>query len=392
MSPLDPASCFAISACSALVGAVMLRLEHVPDARMRGIVDTWATGLAVLGMSLGIITVTGPMSPPWAEFLMLTGVVAAIPILTHSLGELLGVRWASRRNMLLALLVITAVQALAGAQGGRAPGIAHAVLSVLATFVMSAAAWPFLARPRSYAEFSAGLCGAFYTLSWVVRAAFTLTWTGDVQPFHLYLPDALIGPYSLLYGTLPAVLATLLMNLQNDALERQLAALAATDELTGALVRREVRERARQALNRRRAGDHALALMMIDLDAFKSINDRHGHPAGDRVLRHTADLLRSQLRGDALLGRYGGEEFVVMVGVESVAAARLIAERLREGVALMPCRLSEGAQLRVTVSIGVALVGESEELDAAVARADEALYRAKHGGRDRVEMSLIAAA
>jgi diguanylate cyclase (GGDEF)-like protein len=162
------------------------------------------------------------------------------------------------------------------------------------------------------------------------------------------------------------------------------------------LMRRALRERAPGMISASQAKGRESALLMVDLDRFKSINDDHGHPAGDAVLRHTAQVLRTQLRPDALLGRFGGEEFMVLVDVKDVAAARSVAERLRMAVADSPCELGKGSSknassVRVTVSIGVAMLGPAEGMDSALMRADEALYRAKRSGRDRVEVGLVAA-
>jgi diguanylate cyclase (GGDEF)-like protein len=132
---------------------------------------------------------------------------------------------------------------------------------------------------------------------------------------------------------------------------------------------------------------------MLDLDRFKSINDQHGHATGDAVLRLASQALKGSLRsGDTLLSRYGGEEFVAMVPVEDLTIARRVAERLREAVA----EVDWDGQLRlhpgVTVSIGVALVAGAEGLDAALLRADEALYRAKREGRNQCQVALAVTA
>jgi diguanylate cyclase (GGDEF)-like protein len=130
---------------------------------------------------------------------------------------------------------------------------------------------------------------------------------------------------------------------------------------------------------------------MLDIDHFKDVNDRFGHASGDLVLRHAGMLLREHLRTDALLARYGGEEFVVLVPVPDLRGARLVAERLRQAVASSPWRAVDGRPMDVTLSVGVALIGPREALDAALRRTDEALYRAKGEGRNQVQVAMAVA-
>jgi diguanylate cyclase (GGDEF)-like protein len=129
------------------------------------------------------------------------------------------------------------------------------------------------------------------------------------------------------------------------------------------------------------------ALLMLDLDHFKHINDNHGHGWGDAMLRAFARTLREHLRRTDLVGRLGGEEFAILLPATEIAAAGRFAEGLRERVAGMVLETGRQA-LRVTVSIGISSLEQNDVLtDAALARADAALYRAKSAGRNRVELS-----
>jgi diguanylate cyclase (GGDEF)-like protein len=121
---------------------------------------------------------------------------------------------------------------------------------------------------------------------------------------------------------------------------------------------------------------------MLDLDRFKAVNDRWGHAAGDEVLRALAGALRAELRACDLGARFGGEEFLVLLTDTQLDDAMRAAERIRRRIAALEIDAGE-ALLRVTVSIGVAQLREGEAVDAAIARADAALYRAKAEGRDR---------
>ncbi|MBJ6984048.1 diguanylate cyclase [Luteimonas sp. MC1750] len=126
------------------------------------------------------------------------------------------------------------------------------------------------------------------------------------------------------------------------------------------------------------------AVLMLDLDHFKSINDTHGHEAGDRALKHVAALLVENTRGSDYLFRYGGEEFVVVLGSVSREDAVAIAEGLRNAIALAPVALADGSTLQLTGSIGVAVQDGHPDYERVLARADAAMYAAKRGGRDRV--------
>ncbi|MGA1540828.1 MAG: GGDEF domain-containing protein, partial [Chthoniobacterales bacterium] len=163
-----------------------------------------------------------------------------------------------------------------------------------------------------------------------------------------------------------------------------LAQRARTDELTKLLNRREVFDRLRDLHGKTPRTGHGLAVLFVDFDKFKSINDTHGHAAGDEVLRVTADRIRSCLRHDDDLGaRVGGDEMMVVLhGVHGLPDAAAVAEKLR-ALAAQPVRYN-GTTIPATVSIGVALAHRGENPEALVARADEAMYRAKQHGRNQV--------
>ena len=161
-----------------------------------------------------------------------------------------------------------------------------------------------------------------------------------------------------------------------DALER----VANTDALTG-LANRHA---AAQALGERLGRiPEPLTLMLLDLDEFKRINDSHGHQAGDAVLREAASRMRAALPEDALLGRWGGEEFIAILDGAPGREPASVAEAMRAALDAAPVPF-EGVAIPVTVSIGVATAFASDGVDALLAEADAALYRAKHAGRNRV--------
>ena len=162
--------------------------------------------------------------------------------------------------------------------------------------------------------------------------------------------------------------------------------LALTDELTGLYNRRYIFAHFNEMLARAPESGSDVALMMFDIDHFKSVNDHHGHPVGDEVLRELAGRAVRQVRSVDLVGRIGGEEFVVVMPETSLAGAVVVAERLRAAVAAEPFTVQGGSKkLPVTISVGVAVGGEEgRTLESLLKRADDALYSAKNAGRNRV--------
>jgi two-component system cell cycle response regulator len=176
------------------------------------------------------------------------------------------------------------------------------------------------------------------------------------------------------------------ISLQEGLLEAQeaLRGLAAHDDLTGLWNRRMILDRLETELQRAKRESTHIGVAVVDLDHFKEINDTYGHAAGDGVLRYAADRMRTILRGYDYLGRYGGEEFMIVVSKADAATVTEVAERCRRAVAEHPATIGDG-QVAVTVSIGVAsthAVGYDEE--ALIHTADAALYQAKAEGRNRV--------
>ncbi|NKN32718.1 diguanylate cyclase [Marichromatium bheemlicum] len=172
---------------------------------------------------------------------------------------------------------------------------------------------------------------------------------------------------------------------ERKRLEQRLRELANTDDLTGLTNRRHFFTKLQHALDRTRRHHTATAVLMLDLDHFKQINDSYGHGGGDAVLRAFAAVLRAELRSTDCAGRLGGEEFAVLVPDSDLDAAHQFAERLRGHIAALRVEHKETV-IEVTVSIGCTQVeADDRDPDSILARADEALYRAKRNGRDRVE-------
>lgn len=173
--------------------------------------------------------------------------------------------------------------------------------------------------------------------------------------------------------------------LENARLHRVVERQALVDGLTGLANRRQSEDALATEISRAARFDNALTVVLADLDDFKALNDRYGHPAGDAVLRAFAGILDETLRDADLAGRWGGEEFLLLLpGTDSLGAMQL-AERIRATLAGRAILTPDGAAARVTASFGLATLAPGMTEEELVAAADAALYAAKRGGKDRVE-------
>ena len=190
--------------------------------------------------------------------------------------------------------------------------------------------------------------------------------------------------------TIATAFILLAMSKERTELRHKTAALI--DPLTGLLNRRAFLADAEVLLQQQIARDRPVAVLLVDLDHFKSINDRFGHSAGDKVLQIFAKTARSSLRQSDLVGRLGGEEFTVVLADASIDNAYLVADRLRKTFAAAAATV-DSHTLHATASIGVAvIVDPSQDLSKLMTLADQALYLAKARGRNRVELAPIEAA
>lgn len=193
--------------------------------------------------------------------------------------------------------------------------------------------------------------------------------------------------------------------LDNALVAERLKRVGLTDALTGVHNRRYFESRCLEEVKAAQRSGQPLVCLLLDVDHFKRINDNHGHPAGDAVLREVGQLIRAQLRGNDVVARYGGEEFVLLLPDTPLDGGVETAERIRTAIAAaaMPVQAEQAQPLRITVSLGVAQLqtegrksggaGETpaprpsavESMKLLVQRADQALYAAKQGGRNRVQ-------
>ncbi len=174
---------------------------------------------------------------------------------------------------------------------------------------------------------------------------------------------------------------------QSRASQEELERLARFDSLTGLYNRRTVLGLLDDQIKRAKRYDEALAVLMVDIDHFKKVNDRYGHLVGDRVLEAVAAVLSQSVREVDIVGRYGGEEFLATLPKADTLAARIVGERMRRAVEAAGMTAHDGTVFHVTVSVGISSYRSGEDHLEFIGRVDDALYRAKQNGRNRVEVS-----
>lgn len=202
--------------------------------------------------------------------------------------------------------------------------------------------------------------------------------------FSVFLPFI-----SILGGSISDLRKKLMAsNAQLQEVLQQVTELATHDELTGAYNRRYLLEMLAHEKNRTDRGGAGFCVCILDLDHFKRINDSHGHPVGDAVLKTFADTVQALLRSTDFFARYGGEEFLLFLPQTSLDMAQHCIRRLQDALLAAEYRgLPQGS--RVTASIGVAQYNLQESVAELIERADKALYRAKQNGRNRMELALF---
>jgi len=214
--------------------------------------------------------------------------------------------------------------------------------------------------------------------------------------FPIHAGQELLGEITAFSGSKPvgvsdrATLALLARELgmvaKTQFLIEQTKLLAETDALTGLYNRRRINSTLEHEVQRARRHHHSFSVLISDIDHFKSVNDRFGHNVGDEVIRRVAATLQRSVRRIDFAGRWGGEEFVVLMSDTPLEGAKVVADRIRAEVEALPPL--EGGPDRITVSIGVAMYDEKGTPIELIERADHALYLAKGGGRNRVELAL----
>jgi diguanylate cyclase (GGDEF)-like protein len=328
----------------------------------------------------------------WKQQAPAEGITAQLPLLSSSVAGLLSARREATRQLIAHNQFIDLVESVpAGIVLIDGDGVG-AVINEPAAALLGCAAGNLraadLAGPmralRLRSDNHAELEQAYAAQMGNVNFAATLNWTFGERTFEVDThPVRGNGEHGRIW-LFTDVTADLLM-------AAELRRLASSDPLTGVPNRRHFEERSAQIIAAREASGHSVAVLMVDVDHFKAINDTHGHPVGDEVLKVVARRCRDALRERDLFARFGGEEFIALLSAPVIDEVPAAAERLRHAIAAEPITVG-GTRIAVSVSVGGA-VGEALPgcdatlLEDLVARADEALYQAKTAGRNRVRMA-----
>lgn len=395
MSVIDVYTCYALAGGGSLIGLGLVSLVRTEHPRIRRALLLYRAAFLCLSAFL-VVLVTPPehMREVWRHGI---GVCAtAVTLLAWGFRELNGERMPWSVGLLISL----------GAGcllwfGGEVLGPHDYQLLVAVVFATIAVGTlldqgRLLLRsqePRLSGEWALLFTALLFSLDWLVILEFSWDHPGPYPPHLLLAPDWLMAPSAMGIALLPLSVAAIVFAMINDRLYQQVHHRSLSDDLTGILSRRGLREHGQRLLANQPANSLGVALLMIDIDHFKSINDRHGHLVGDEVLRHVTQVLSDHLRDDALLARYGGEEFTVMLPLRAVEDAQVVAERLRQVVEAHPCQVASGQgglTIGVTISVGVAFHHRTRPLEEALSRADARLYEAKQAGRNRVSSETLA--
>lgn len=386
---IDGRSLLALAAALCIVfGLIVLALERrlrqpIPGLRL------WAVSNFLLGGATALHAMQG-IEPLWlpaivGNTLILAGLASAV----GALGQFDRRRVPRRLLGGLCAALMTGVALLLFVWPSF-PGRSLLMVAGMATFSLWAVASLAIGNPLSITRI-VGITG----FGGIGLANLSRLWAhaselDEGTQLNLYSP--VIAVYIgvlVIFGVLCNVGFVLLIT---DRMHDWVLQLARTDHLTGALSRGALYTQAQRDLQLARRQHTFTAAFIVDIDHFKTINDGHGHAAGDAVLRHVAHHGQAVLRCTDLFGRYGGDEFVAVLPETDLLTAAAIAERLRVAVG-EPSPAVPGGSPAATVSIGVAAVAAgSDGIDELIAQADRALYNAKHAGRNRTRVADEAAA
>ncbi|WP_124951126.1 GGDEF domain-containing protein [Sulfuriferula thiophila] len=382
---LDIRTIMVMIAMLALLLAGLLELARLNAGNDRGI-RQWVYANLCIGLGLGLAFFFHTPTPGygWAVVAGSTLISAAIGLQYHGLQEFKGVR----SDWRIAALIVSAVFALNFWLAVLQPDVTIRSIANSLIYAVGYAACARLLLVRTEPSMKSacwftGLSFALLALVLFVRGLFIWhSHAGIYQGVYTQLP---VNTLLFFIATVVQLFVTFgFVLMLNNRLVAEVQKLALRDMLTGAFNRRDLEaEAAVQWARHLRTGD-TLAIMMLDIDLFKSVNDQYGHQTGDEVLRHLARIAQSVIRGDDYFARYGGEEFCILMPSTTEQEALVLAERLRTTYAAATIEFS-GKPMNSTISVGIA---DSMQTDSSfsslIAAADQALYRAKQEGRNRV--------
>ena len=377
---LDPRTLIAAS----LLIAVLLGAVSLAFATMRGssrIIGAWGKAMLLLAAGLLGLALRG-MIPDWISIAVAnTAVVASLVLALRGLRRFLGSAprdapgWGLTAALFAYLLLFAVVW----------PSTVARIVAVSAALGIVAARGAMLLHRGAPEEcrLSCRFTGAVF---WAVTAMTTVRAIGAlVAPTDDVLTPQPLNAVTFLFYVAFILVSTLgVMWMEIESLQGELVRSARYDSLTDLYNRGTFLVEFEREVSRSARGGPAFSLAIFDLDRFKLLNDRYGHPVGDRVLRAFADALRASIRKHDVVGRYGGEEFALLMPQTGKETAVRVADRVRRELEARGVSV-DGQRIEMTVSGGIASYGlDGQDWDALLTAADDALYEAKNAGRNRI--------
>jgi diguanylate cyclase (GGDEF)-like protein len=387
---MDPLTALAIiSVLVLMTGGLLALMNRDFPADLQPSARDWCAGAVVFAIGTALLAAQNLVPPAWVLPVANGCILLGYTLYWRAVRRFCGlhdVTWifATTAAVVICVVFFTAIS----------PNFAVRVVLVSAAIagVSFGGAYTLLRHPPSHAAVSHKVLLWVFLLNGAVMAARSLYFAA-LQPAGSTVLDAHSWVTSVISvtGTFLPVLGTVaFLLLCTERVRRRWEYAASTDELTALMNRRTILSAGEASFAQARSANKPFSVGVVDVDHFKSVNDRFGHEAGDKALKHVAALLSANCRGLNKVGRLGGEEFVVLLPFADPFDAATAAERLRYALESTPLQLSALAEpLRLTASIGVASqTGADRDLSELLGRADRALYAAKGAGRNRVEVAV----
>lgn len=376
---------------SLMLGAIMFLTVRNYPGDLRTALRIWACGQGVQPLGWFLLALRHQISDALSLILGNLLVIAGFNACIHALDVYSGRR--ARYTLFAALIGLNLVMTTLFTYWPppvkiRLIGLSSVLILVfaLATSAVLDVAGPHIRRPASH-WITAGI---FATGVVVLVARIAALLVGGAPGGTVFV-ETRMEQLVFTYTSFVNIIGTFgFVMMCNDRFNAELTRLAAEDSLTGAFNRRTFAAHANRAFDAARREARPLALLLIDADHFKRINDEHGHAAGDAALREFTRVFRNSLRRGDTLGRVGGEEFAALLPDCDERAGHALGERLRCAVETSHFR-HDGKDVALRVSVGIAAVGDADrDFESLSRRADRALYAAKRGGRNRVVIAAPA--
>ncbi|HEY0876821.1 MAG TPA: GGDEF domain-containing protein, partial [Zeimonas sp.] len=380
--PFDLRSIFLVAACTAALGCATFVALRPIHPRWSAVLRRHAIAMATMSAGLLLYALRDHLATPFPHFgpnlLACIGIALCADATLRTFD-----RPQPQWLLALQLLALTVVWGVLSVDDEAVLGRVLVFSGVHAAYgfgvVAALSHTPAWGRERYVRVL--GLVFGGYAVAHLLRGAIALF--GGSPAGGATAPGTAQVVFILLFALMPIVFALVLQTILHARVTGELRVRATTDELTGLYTRGHFFALARKRLAKAAEGTGVHHLLMIDLDHFKSVNDRFGHGIGDRALCHAARVLRASIRGNGLLSRYGGEEFCALIASSDEDHARRTIDAMREALEKTPLRFGQ-SQLLLTASVGAVRIRDADSLERVLVHADHCVYRAKTEGRNRV--------